>query len=198
MIAVRQLTSAAEVFANAAAVRARLYGAKPRPTNAAATPAEKITVITPPRRYAPPRDYNAHVIVYRKWMLYQELRSQFDQQVCDFQPEERQKTAYSVIHDVLSFFPGVTMDQLRGQRRQADLIVVRHIAEFEVCRQFPAYSLPMVGRIFCKDHTSVLSAKEKIAKLGGVNYVRKQFIKSLRRHRYGKAEIDRMIGEYAW
>lgn len=204
MIAVREFTTAAEVLSNAAAVRARIFNARPKekPEAIYPTPITKVVRVSVAQqvRYAPPlRDYNAHVVAYRRWCLYLELKGQFTGIESGIAAEtETKKTAEDVINEVLLFFPGVTISQVKGSRRQPDLVLARHVAVFEVCRKFPTYSLPMIGRIFGgKDHTSIMFARDKIAALGGVGYVRKQMMQSLRKHKFGSKEIARMMGEYA-
>lgn len=57
---------------------------------------------------------------------------------------------------------GLTIDDLRGPRRQAKYIAARFEAIDAFRAQLPHWSLPMIGRFFNRDHTSVLSAIRKL------------------------------------
>lgn len=52
----------------------------------------------------------------------------------------------------------LTVADLRGPRRQRDLILARHHIMYEVSRACPHLSLPQIGRLFDRDHTTVLHA----------------------------------------
>jgi hypothetical protein len=64
----------------------------------------------------------------------------------------------------------VSLGEIRGPRRNAMLIIARHHIIYEVARTCPHLSLSMIGRLFNRDHTSILHAirhwPEKAAKLG--------------------------------
>lgn len=64
--------------------------------------------------------------------------------------------------EVLEDFPGVTLEDLRGPRRNLMFVVPRHRAMYEIMQERPDFSYPMVGKFFGRDHTVVLWAVAKI------------------------------------
>jgi hypothetical protein len=61
---------------------------------------------------------------------------------------------------------GVTVEQIRGNYRTRKYVFPRHVAQYLACR-ICKLSLPIVGRHFYRDHTSVLSGRKKIERLIG-------------------------------
>jgi hypothetical protein len=63
---------------------------------------------------------------------------------------------------VLAKFPDVTMADLKSQSRSAKCVLPRHIGMY-LCKELTNKSLPDIGRRFGgRDHTTVLSAVNKI------------------------------------
>ena len=52
----------------------------------------------------------------------------------------------------------VTVDEVLGKSRQGHILEVRHRAMVEVARRFPWMSYPQMGRLFRRDHTTIISA----------------------------------------
>ncbi len=52
----------------------------------------------------------------------------------------------------------VTVDEVLGKSRQGHVLEVRHRAMVEVYRRFPWMSYPQMGRLFRRDHSSIMSA----------------------------------------
>ena len=65
--------------------------------------------------------------------------------------------ALKIISEVAAEY-GVTVDEIRGPRRHGDLVKPRHAAMCRVYLQRPDMTLPEIGRLFRKDHTTVLHA----------------------------------------
>ena len=61
----------------------------------------------------------------------------------------------------------VTVEDILGQGRSAPLVKARHEAMVEVAIRRPAFSLPQIGRLFSRDHTSVLHVLRKYGIRGG-------------------------------
>jgi len=53
---------------------------------------------------------------------------------------------------------GINFQEIMGSRRQKDLSNARTLLIAEVYQRFPLLSLPLIGKIFDKDHTSILAA----------------------------------------
>ena len=56
----------------------------------------------------------------------------------------------------------VSLDEILGPRRQPPLVAARHAAMAAVYLAKPHLSLPVLGRYFHRDHTSLLSALRKM------------------------------------
>ncbi|MBZ7922156.1 helix-turn-helix domain-containing protein [Ensifer adhaerens] len=63
-----------------------------------------------------------------------------------------------IIEDVLAAYPGVTWDEIIGVGRERRLVEPRHRCMAAVYEERKDLSLPALGRIFHRDHTSVLHA----------------------------------------
>lgn len=136
---------------------------------------------------------DAHVIAYRRWHLYLELKDEFSGEECNVAIK---KMGEEIINEVLLCFPGVTIAQIKGRHRGPTCLSdIRHIAVFEVCRQRPDFSMPMIGRLFGgRDHTTMIHSRDKVASLGGAEYVRKQKTRSLKRLGYKPDVIAQLVG----
>ena len=61
---------------------------------------------------------------------------------------------------------GFTFGEIISARRRRELVKARHELIAEVYHKFPKLSLPAIGRLFCKDHTSMLAALRKMGEHG--------------------------------
>lgn len=73
---------------------------------------------------------------------------------------EGKQSARSIIDRVASVF-GVSYGEIVGQRRNRHVVAARHAAIQAVVEARPDMTLPMVGRIFNKDHTTIMHALGK-------------------------------------
>jgi chromosomal replication initiator protein len=65
--------------------------------------------------------------------------------------------------EVLEMFPGVNFREVQGPARNRKVVRARQVAMFEVAKQRPDLSTPVIGSIFGdRDHTTVLHAIHKI------------------------------------
>jgi len=55
----------------------------------------------------------------------------------------------------------VTYHDVMGRSRFAEIVAARHEAIVAVAEAFPWMSLPKLGRVFSRDHTSILHAMDK-------------------------------------
>lgn len=74
---------------------------------------------------------------------------------------EPKKTVATIVAEVLRDYPGITWEDIIGLRRTRDLIKPRHLCMVAVFEQRKDLSLPMIGRIFKRDHTTIIAAMRK-------------------------------------
>lgn len=165
MIAVRQYTSADEMRANAAAIRARLWNSSPQVKVA---PKPKTVSVLPVARKVPrPKPlwsksqilFDAHVDAYVVAKRIQEM-----QQLGKI-PKAREPLRFiaDIVSEVVEIFDGITIAEVRGGRRDRKVVLARHIAMWEVKQLRPDKSFPEIGRWFGgRDHTTALYAFNKI------------------------------------
>lgn len=169
--------SEAEQRRSAAATRARLMGKPAKPKIMA-----PVLQITAGRK---PVDASYHMVLYRAYQA--NLQATFSMagsftvntvdEYCPYRAEIEfteqpgaelpslptpRKTMKQIVMEVLERFPSVEFEDLQGFKRNRIFVQARHTAMYEVMRQRPDLSYPMVGRFFNKDHTVVLHAVHKI------------------------------------
>jgi hypothetical protein len=107
------------------------------------------------------RQYNEHVIAYRRWQLAQERGK-------EYMPEPPKPDVHEIIMAVLADHPGVTLADIKGPRRANRIVLPRQIAMYEVHKQRPDLSYPQIGRLFGgRDHSTCLHAIRKMEKIYG-------------------------------
>lgn len=67
-----------------------------------------------------------------------------------------------IVAEVLVNFPGVSWKEVQGIRRQRNLVIPRRLCMYQVAEQRPDLSLPRIGKIFGRDHTTILHAVRKL------------------------------------
>ncbi|MCY1744083.1 helix-turn-helix domain-containing protein [Ensifer sp. SL37] len=67
----------------------------------------------------------------------------------------------AIIEEVLGAYPGISFEDIIGVGRERRLVEPRHRCMTAVYDERPDLSLPALGRIFRRDHTSVLHAVNK-------------------------------------
>lgn len=78
-------------------------------------------------------------------------------------PRKATPSPKTICEEILSEqFPGITWEDVIGKRRGGYLISARHACMYAVYKSRKDLSFPDLGRIFNKDHTSVLHAIKKI------------------------------------
>jgi chromosomal replication initiator protein len=112
-------------------------------------------------RFLPLNQNNEHVIAFRSWQLAEEMGKEYT-------PREFRKSVDDIILEVLVNYPGITIDDIKGERRTICIMIPRHKAMYEVCRQRPDLSFPQIGlRFGGRDHTTILSAVRKMGAIYG-------------------------------
>jgi hypothetical protein len=72
------------------------------------------------------------------------------------------KPVAAIVAEVLKDFPDVTWDDIVGVRRMKCLVKPRHLCVVAVYEQRTDLSLPAIGKIFRRDHTSILASVRKL------------------------------------
>lgn len=67
-----------------------------------------------------------------------------------------------IIVEVLKDYPGVTYDDIVGKRRSRFFMIPRQKCMAEVYQQRPDLSLPVIGKMMKRDHTTILHAVRKL------------------------------------
>lgn len=92
-------------------------------------------------------DHNAHCITRYKFLLGE---------------NDIDHTGPSEIIDRISKRTGVSIAEMKGSRRFKKITAARQLAMATVATECQHLSLPQIGRIFRKDHTTVLHAMNKL------------------------------------
>ncbi|ASY63496.1 hypothetical protein SJ05684_c20540 [Sinorhizobium sojae CCBAU 05684] len=75
----------------------------------------------------------------------------------DAEPTDDRPAIDTIVADVLADFPGVSWEDVISVRRERRLVKPRHACMRAVYEKRPDLSLPRIGRIFRRDHTTVLA-----------------------------------------
>jgi hypothetical protein len=78
-----------------------------------------------------------------------------------FEPNPNARSGHDIICDV-SAETGVTVQQILSPCRAHNVVAARHLAIYRVARERPDYSSPHLGRLFHRDHSTVLHAIRKM------------------------------------
>lgn len=71
------------------------------------------------------------------------------------------RSARDIIRDTAKQ-QGVSVDDIVGRSTHKPIVYARHLAIYRVRKERPDMSLPQIGRIFNRDHTTILSAVRKM------------------------------------
>lgn len=74
---------------------------------------------------------------------------------------DKRRTVPEIVAEVLQHYPGVTWEDVKGIRRTRDLIEPRHACMRAVYNERKDLSLPRLGRIFHRDHSTLIHAVRK-------------------------------------
>ncbi|WP_029620229.1 helix-turn-helix domain-containing protein [Pseudorhizobium marinum] len=169
MITAREFTSAADIFANAAAVRESCFNprvkpaAKPIPISAP-VPRPRFIGRTRPGWELAPTVVDEHVVAYRFALHMRTMQAESEVQLL----ATRQRSIRQIVDEVLQDFPDFTVADLKSSRRSGGLCLARQTAMYAVRKERPTLSLPVIGRWFGgRDHTTVLHSIRKIKHMRG-------------------------------
>jgi hypothetical protein len=117
-----------------------------------------------------PTSFDQHVIAYRYWEMAMKQIRGFNTSTnvhlhpADFIIPEPKKPVKDIVDEVLKNNSGWSWEDIKSKRRNRSLVAVRHACMKEVHRQRPDLSFPQLGRIFNRDHSSLLHAVGRLAK----------------------------------
>lgn len=139
----RQYSSAPEILAGRKSIRERLWPSK-KPVRARSKP--KVVKATPEPKIVPGEplwrreeiEFDAHVAAWVAWKGLRRTPRHFLLRRC----EEL----------------GVSYDDIISHSRKPHLIEARFRLIWEVKHEYPQMSCPQIGRLFHRDHTSILHA----------------------------------------
>ena len=80
-------------------------------------------------------------------------------------PSGTVQPAQCIIRHVANLY-GVSYGDIIGPRRSREIVAARHVAVRAVADARPDMSLPMMGRVFKRDHTTLLAALKKTKQEG--------------------------------
>ncbi|MDW9528090.1 helix-turn-helix domain-containing protein [Sinorhizobium meliloti] len=148
------------------AVRERLFS-KPKPK-----PAPALSVL---------RDYDAHVRAFRDWCaLRDRLKAASTSSTIsvsfgpyascsapvaleeDTEIVTPRRFMKDICLEVLERFPGVTLEDVKGRRRNRYIVAARHACMHAIHCERKDISFPVLGRFFERDHTSCMAAVRNI------------------------------------
>jgi hypothetical protein len=152
------------------AVRARLFKPDAKPIAEPVTEASTLTVARRiPMWKVAELHFDEHVRQYRKLVrdLMKELATEMNAAQADnlmmLGRSPSVTPARDIVEDVLQYFPGITLADLKGQRKARCYTMPRQIAMYQLSVRRKDMSLPMIGRFFGnRDHTTALHAIRKI------------------------------------
>ena len=142
--------TAAELMERYARIKKQTYRAPPKPK---LLPAPDNTQVVE-RRNKPTliggfiHEHNAHVILYHKWRIAEELGQEVRYSVRD------------IAEDILGDYE-CTWEILLSEKRDLGLSYLRHAIVYAVMQELPQLSLPQLGRKFNRDHTTILHSRNR-------------------------------------
>jgi hypothetical protein len=69
-----------------------------------------------------------------------------------------------------SYLVGISIDDLRGSRSNKAMILKRHAVIRSALYRYPDVSLPKLGKLFHRDHTSILHVQDKNPKIKAMRH----------------------------
>jgi chromosomal replication initiation ATPase DnaA len=74
---------------------------------------------------------------------------------------DKRRPVHEIVAEVLQHYPGITWEDVKGIRRTRDLIAPRHACMRAVYNERKDLSSPRIGKIFGRDHSTLLHAVKK-------------------------------------
>lgn len=92
--------------------------------------------------------------------------AQRPRETAEIEAPEIKRSIREICREVLADYPGVTIEDVVGVRRKRELIKPRHACMAAVYVERKDLSLPMMGKWFHRDHTTILAALRKAGVYG--------------------------------
>jgi chromosomal replication initiator protein len=77
------------------------------------------------------------------------------------EPVDHRRSVPEIVAEVLQDYPDVTWEDIKGIRRTRNLIAPRHACMKAVYEERKDLSLPRIGKIFHRDHSTILNSVHK-------------------------------------
>ncbi len=158
MIAVREFSSGAECIAAAAAVRKRIMSAKFKPKPLIIR--ENVVPIKARLMNEWERvdtNFDHHVSLFKIAMTIRQFATSGHAKTSSEWVEGRYRQASVIIAEVLQNYPEYTFADIKSPRRMRALVKARNACVLAVRKERPDLSFPQIGKIFNRDHTSILA-----------------------------------------
>ncbi len=81
----------------------------------------------------------------------------------DLNPKQLESEIQKIIDNTSSAY-GISIDDILGDKRQRETVIPRHIIMYKLRKELEL-SFPRIGKIFRKDHTTIIHAYNKIEKM---------------------------------
>lgn len=137
-LAVRECRNTAEIYATYRAAQKRLHVA----------PAGMSTPFIQPNRLSPPRPSAFASVVTLQEVTVPKIPAQ-------------------KILEVVANAHGISVGDMKGPRRWITFVNARHHAVSTLMRLRPDLSLPLIGKLINRDHTTVINARSRWPRIAG-------------------------------
>lgn len=167
-------TTEAEMRERYASIRRKIMAAKPARRYKEAVEKSPVVVDS-----GPPNMCTQHIVEYRKHIHEQKVLSLYSK-VLD-------TTERMPVIDIIrqtSASTGISIGEILGNRRSRPIVAARHMAMARAYVERPDLSLPELGRLFKREHTSILACVKKMGVWNGFDARKIEGISGLQR-RYG-------------
>ena len=161
------------------AVRERLFN---RPAPKAVAAPKPVAAPQPKPQFLVLRDFDAHVISWRKWAEMKRLLSlsstsasfpakmDWEQHAALVESHDNadeimaRRPMKDICLEVLQDFPGVTLEEVRGRHRQRRIVSARQACMYAIYTERKDISFPRLGNFFGgRDHTTALYSVSLVA-----------------------------------
>lgn len=165
------MSAHAEQYSHYRDVRARLWAPRNVQKKEPEAPAEVVVL----------RNYDDHVNTWRRWLAFidsvkamstvTEIKIEIDKESSVAVPSLTvdgdvifvKRSMKEICLDVLRQYPGVTLADLKGPRRNKRIVAARQECMYTIYTERKDSSFPMIGRFFGgRDHTTALHSINKI------------------------------------
>lgn len=92
-----------------------------------------------------------------------------------------QRLTVRMLMQVVAFQGGIKVEDILSSSRAGGFLLARHAAYWLCCSYFPHMPLAQIGRVFGRDHSSIISGRNRITALMAVDSYVRAFVENLQR-----------------